>query len=202
VILFLHGSGQGDGPVENVAATGLPQRLKTEEDFPFIVISPQLPRPQNATTASGIDDFMVQYGWDRWIEPLEGLLGWLETHLAIDPQREYLTGLSMGGFGTWEYARRYPDRFAAIAPIAGGLEFSQDAAPEDICRLKDLPIWAFHGEKDTTVLPSYTKVLIEALRACGGSPKITLYPNEGHSGSWNQAYSGQDLFNWMLSYPK
>ena len=200
LILFLHGSGQGGSQLERVAAGGLPQRLPGEPEFPFIVVSPQLPNLPQGCSAQNVDDYMVQCGWVRYIERLEGLMKWMEVHTAIDPQREYLTGLSMGGFGAWEYAMRYPKRFAAVAPIAGGLEYARDKAPADICTLKDLPVWAFHGELDTTVAPSFTTVLVEALRKCGGSPKLTLYPNEGHSGSWNLAYSDQELFDWMLSH--
>jgi predicted peptidase len=202
LILFLHGSGEAGDQINLVAATGLPERLLNDANFPFIVISPQLPAPHYPYTASSIDDYIIQFGWGRWIDHLEKLLDWLEIHLAVDSRREYLTGLSLGGFGTWEYAFRYPQRFAAIAPIAGGFPAALESPPHGICRLKDLPIWVFHGELDTSVSPAYSKVLVEALRECGGNPLFTLYPNEGHKGAWTRAYTSQALFDWMLSYQK
>ena len=100
----------------------------------------------------------------------------------------------MGGYGTWDIVVRQPTLFAGALALCGGGDSSQAAA------IRDLPVWAFHGELDTTVAPSFTTVLVEALLKCGGSPKLTLYPNEGHSGAWNQAYSGQELFDWMLTH--
>jgi predicted peptidase len=201
LILFLHGSGQSGGQIDDVAVTGLPNLLVKKNDFPFIVVSPQLPAPPEGAYGLQFDDYIVQFGWGRWVDRLQGLLAWLETNMPVDRKREYLTGLSLGGFGTWEYARKFPQRFAAIAPIAGGLESSLDTAPADICSLKNLPVWAFHGGKDITVRPGYSTTLIDALKACGGRPILTIYPETGHN-SWDTAYSDPELYEWMLNQSK
>ena len=108
-----------------------------------------------------------------------------------DKRRVYLTGLSMGGFGTWAWAQYAPKRFAAVAPICGGGDVKQAA------KLKKLPIWAFHGDKDTTVSVTQTEQMIAAVRDAGGEPRVTIYPGVGHN-SWNKAYADPELFTWLL----
>lgn len=186
LILFLHGSGQTGTTIDRLKQEPLPKTLETQTDLPFIVVSPQLPGGS----------------WSTYIDPLEELLDSLGETLPVDPNRLYLTGLSLGGFGTWEYAYLHPDRFAAIAPIAGGYQYRSREIPEDICRLKDLPIWAFHGEKDRDVEPYHGQLLVDAIQACGGKARITVYPDTGHQVTWWNAYADPALYEWFLANSK
>jgi predicted peptidase len=201
LILFLHGSGEAGSDLNLLKKNGLPARLLQEPEVPFVVVAPQIPA---ATYQRNVDQppdpnlYIQTWGWGNWIAPLDRLLDQIESSYAIDPQRVYLTGLSLGGFGAWEYALRYPKRFAAVAPIAGGYRFGLSEAPENICALKDTPIWAFHGDQDTAVAYQNSEVLVKGLEACGGNVKFTLYPGAGHNDSFHQAYADPHLYEWML----
>jgi len=173
-ILFLHGAGERGDDLSLVEVHGPPKLVKTRPDFPFIVISPQCP----AGT------------W--WSVPaLDDLLNDVVKKYPIDPDRIYLTGLSMGGFGTWALATEYPDRFAAIVPICGGGD------PRDAARLRDLPVWAFHGAKDSVVPLEASQEMVDALRKLGGRVRFTVYPEAGHD-SWTAAYASGELYEWLL----
>jgi predicted peptidase len=110
----------------------------------------------------------------------------------VDQRRIYVTGLSMGGFGTWRLAAYSPTRFAAIAPICGGGE------PYWARSFAKLPTWAFHGAKDTGVLVERSQTMIDAMIARGGSPKLTIYPDAGHD-SWTETYSNPEFYDWLLA---
>jgi predicted peptidase len=184
LIVFLHGSGERGSDLELLKRQPLPKVLEHQTDFPFIVVSPQLP--------------LEMGNWSGLIEPMKVLVNQIQAAYAVDTQRVYLTGLSMGGFGTWEFALRYPRRFAAIVPIAGGYKFQSNAIPENICDLKDLPVWVFHGARDANVLPRQSEDMVEALKACGGEVKFTLYPDADHPASWERAYGDPGLYKWLL----
>ena len=111
----------------------------------------------------------------------------------IDQDRVYLTGLSMGGYGTWALASKYPDRFAAIAPICGGGTMIMALG------LKDMPVWAFHGAKDQVVPLAESERMVETINARGGNAKLTVYPEAGHD-SWTKSYDNQELYDWLLSH--
>jgi predicted peptidase len=184
LILFLHGSGERGNDLELLKRQPLPKTLDQQKDFPFIVVSPQLP--------------LAMGNWSDLIDPVNVLLSQIQATYSVDPQRVYLTGLSMGGFGTWEFALRYPRRFAAIVPIAGGYRHQSNAIPENICDLKDLPVWVFHGAQDINVVPSQSEDMVNALKACGGNVKFTLYPDADHPASWTRAYADPELYKWLL----
>lgn len=176
VVVFLHGINERGTDVEIVARNGLPRLVEEGRMFPFILLSPQCPS---------------EHWWeiavlDEW---LDNALG----RLRVDRSRVYLTGLSMGGYGTWWWAQRSPDRFAAIVPICGG------GNPEQASKLKDLPIWAFHGAKDAVVPPERTKEMVAAIEAAGGEPRLTIYPEAEHD-SWTQTYANDEVFTWLLSH--
>jgi predicted peptidase len=205
LILFLHGSGEAGSDLNLVTKAGLPALLLEQPDFPFVVVAPQLPA-QTIYASSGEptdpNTYIAAWGWGPWIDALDNLLDVVETSYAIDRQRVYLTGLSLGGFGAWEYALRCPKRFAAVAPIAGGYRFGLSEAPANICALKDTPIWAFHGDADTAVPYENSEILVKALQACGGDKvKFTLYPGASHNESFTRAYADPELYEWMLEYP-
>jgi predicted peptidase len=185
LMLFLHGMGERGSDLELLKRQPLPKTLDTLKDFPFIVISPQLP--------------LTKIEWNDMIDPLAILLDQIETKYSIDTQRIYLTGLSMGGFGTWNFALRYPKRFAAIVPIAGGIKYQSTEIPQNICDIKNLPIWAFHGAKDAAVPAWQSENLVNALRACGSDVRFTLYPDADHVESWLQAYANPELYTWLLA---
>ncbi len=181
LILFLHGSGERGDNVEQVKAHGLPKILEHRSDVPAIVVSPQCPR---------------ESAWVVHIEELDALLDEVTTRYAVDPDRLYLTGLSMGGFGAWLYAALYPERFAALVPICGG-GVRYAGFPEKVCVLKDLPTWVFHGAQDEVVPLSESQLLVDRLKECGGNVRLTVYPDTGHD-SWTPAYDEQELYEWLF----
>jgi predicted peptidase len=119
------------------------------------------------------------------------LLGKLQSEFRLDEKRIYVTGLSMGGYGTWDVIARFPKLFAAAAPVCGGGDEATAAT------IKDVPIWCFHGGADNVVKPERSRNMIAAIKAAGGSPKYTEYPGVGHD-SWNKAYSEPELVKWMF----
>lgn len=186
LILFLHGSGErSDHPdgLDGVKAHGLPKRLENKLTLPFFVVSPQCPA----------DDW-----WSSQLEALARLLDSVLAAYPVDARRVYLTGLSMGGHGAWHMAVRYPERFAAVAPICGGLPWFIDL-DRAVAVLKHMPLWVFHGAKDQVVLPEESQRMVKALRAAGGDVKFTLYRNAGHD-SWTQAYANPRLYRWLLEH--
>ncbi len=184
-ILFLHGfgeSGLGGPDLIKVKRLGPPAIVEQDPDFPFVVIAPQCPNPGNDQTA-------IHNAWSA--DSIVQMLDYVAQNLAIDPDRIYLTGLSMGGYGAWRTAANYPDRFAALAPVCGGgkLDYAK--------RLPSMPIWCFHGKLDDVVPVSESVSMIDAIRAVGGKPKLTIYPDIAHD-SWGRAYD-EPLFEWFLA---
>jgi len=175
LLIFLHGSGESGTDLERVKVNGPPRIVESRPDFPFLVISPQSP------TEEGFD-----------IALLEELLADARRHLPVDPDRVYLTGLSMGGFGTWAWAQAHPEHFAAIAPISGLGNVAQ------ACQLRNLPIWAFHGALDDVVPIAGDQALIAAIRACGGQPRFTVYGETGHD-AWTETYDDTRIYTWLLA---
>lgn len=188
LILFLHGAGERGSSVWKVAATGLPARLKNETNFPFVVVSPQCP------------DGLI---WSD-SELLLGLLEQIESKYPVDRSRVYLTGLSMGGYGTWELGLNHPDKFAAIAPICGGGQTISAllASGPRAQALKTLGVWAFHGGKDIVVPVAESERMMAVLRRAGVSDaKLTVYPEAGHD-SWTETYRNPELFDWFLKHQR
>lgn len=179
LLLFLHGSGESGSDVEKVKMHGPPKLIAAGQDMPFIVISPQCPNARE--------------GWDP--EALTALLDEVGEKYAVDSDRVYLTGLSMGGYGTWALAAVHPERFAAAAPICGG------GRPRMAGRLKNLPLWVFHGAKDPTVPLSQSQEMVDALKAVGGDVRFTIYPEAGHD-SWTETYNNPELYTWLLSHKR
>lgn len=183
LVLFLHGSGERGSDLEVVKREGLPRVVERDGGFPFVVASPQCP----AGTA-----------WHRTTRALLALLDHLLATQPVDPARVYLTGLSMGGYGTWDLAARHPRRFAAIAPVCGGGLRSQ-GFPEKVRALREVPVWAFHGALDQAVPPEESQRLVAALLAEGGDVRFTLYPDLAHD-SWTRTYDSPALYAWLLSH--
>ncbi len=177
LLIFLHGSGESGSDINKVKANGPPKFLDQRADFPFIVASPQAANEFNAFD----------------VDALNLMLDQLLRYLPIDRDRVYLTGLSMGGYAAYSWASRRPNTFAAIAPISGAW------LTEDACKLKDTPIWAFHGARDDVVSPADDKAMVDAIKACGGDIQYTVYPDIGHS-AWEPAYADPKLYDWLLSH--
>ncbi len=177
LILFLHGSGESGSDLNKVKEHGPPMLLSKGKDLPFIVVSPQSPGG----------------GWLP--EALNLLLDEVEQNYRVDTERVYLTGLSMGGYGTWALASETPARFAAIAPVCGG------GAKRMARRLKDTPVWVFHGAKDDTVPIRESQDMVDALKAAGADVKFTIYPDADHD-SWTATYNNPELFTWFLQHKK
>lgn len=178
LIYFLHGAGErGDDP-KLLKRHGIPRIVEERPDFPFITLSPQCP--------SGL--------W--WLEFLDGLWALLQQVIAeceVEFTRVYLTGMSMGGYGTWHLATAHPEHFAAIAPICGG------GNPLRVCALRDVPVWAFHGAQDPVVPLSESEKMVNALRECGGDVRLTVYPELAHD-SWTMTYANPELYEWFLQH--
>jgi predicted peptidase len=182
LILFLHGAGERGNDLELVKIHGIPKIVEQQKDFPFIAISPQCPS----------DRWWV----DPWlIEALNALLDETIANYRVDASRVYLTGLSMGGFGTWALSMMYPEKFAAIAPICGG------GMPWMAFRIKDIPVWVFHGAKDETVPIQKSEEMVDALKILRGNIKFTIYPEAGHD-SWTETYNNPGLYQWFLEHRK
>ena len=175
LVLFLHGAGERGSNLQLVKKHGPPKLAASGMDFPFILVSPQCVA-------------------DRSWEPVDltALLDQvIKTH-NVDLDRVYVTGLSMGGFGTWRLAAYTPKRFAAIAPVCGGGETFWAKL------IKDIPTWAFHGALDTVVPPERSRQMVEAITKRGGEPKLTVYPDAKHD-SWTETYDNPAFYEWLLS---
>ena len=178
LILFLHGAGERGNDLEKVKRHGIPKIVETWDRFPFIAVSPQCPANQ------------------YWLaDLLNELLDEIEGAHRIDTDRVYLTGISMGGYAAWQTAIEYPDRFAAIAPVCGG------GNPDEVCRIRHVPVWAFHGAKDPIVPLSESEEMVNALRKCGGDARLTVYPEAGHD-SWTETYNNPGLYEWFMSHSR
>ena len=206
LILFLHGSGERGTNVWLVSVHGPPKLVKPVVEAPknetpearaqrelamkklsenFIVISPQCPANER---------------WDN--DTLLGLLDHINATHRVDTSRVYLTGLSMGGFGTWSLGVRYADRFAALAPICGGGERIDIliAGRKNKAALQSTAVWAFHGGKDTTVPPEESDKMIAAMKKAGATDlQLTIYPEAGHD-SWTATYANPKLYDWFLQH--
>lgn len=129
------------------------------------------------------------------------ILGEVQKAYKTDPKRVYLTGLSMGGYGTWSLAAAHPDKWAAIVPVCGGVSGGPKAYPEAAQKIKDIPTWVFHGDQDSAVPVKFSRDIVAALKEAGGAPKYTEYPGVAHN-SWDKAYGEKELWTWLLAQKK
>ena len=183
LIISLHGIGESGDALWMLKNDGLPKILDGKNSFPFIVVSPQCP----ATT---------EWYYDRTDIKLNRLLDSVIARYPVDTNRIYLTGYSMGGIGTLDLSIRYPQRFAALIPIAFRIETGWD-----LCSIKDIPMWAFHGEKDDVIPLSNAQSVINTLVRCGGNPIFTTYPDLYHD-AWTRTYDNPAIYDWLLTKKK
>ncbi len=187
LMLFLHGAGERGTNLQSVAIHGPLSLVKQGREFPFIIVAPQCPEGQD---------------WAN--EPLLKLLEHVTKKFAVDTNRVYLTGLSMGGYGTWRLGLAHPEKFAAIVPICGGGALIDVILADDTKSrsLKNLPIWAFHGAKDSVVPPGESERMVELLNKLGVKEvKLTIYPEANHN-SWTETYNNPELYEWLLKHSR
>jgi predicted peptidase len=177
LVIFLHGSGERGTDLNLVAKHGWPRYANEGTEYPFILISPQLPEGGH---------------WCGHIDTLNGLLDHLLVTLRVDPARVYLTGLSNGGTGTWVWGMNNADRFAALIPVCGaGILWGS-------YELVRTPIWAFHGDSDGAIQYTESTRMVNQINQWEGNARVTIYPGVGHD-SWVQAYTDPELIEWMLA---
>lgn len=199
LVVFLHGAGERgtNNTTQLIHGSSLFLDRKNREKFPAFVIFPQCPTGKRWVEV----DWSEKKPHQQPKEPSDpmrmtrALVGQLLKDLPIDEKRVYVVGLSMGGFGAWDFAARYPELTAAIVPICGGAD--DTTAP----KLKDISVWAFHGAKDTAVWPERSRSMIEQLRKLGAMPRYTEYEKVGHD-SWNHAFREPELLHWLFSQKK
>jgi predicted peptidase len=187
LILFLHGAGERGTNVWRTAIHGPVKYIAKHPDFPFILVSPQCQEDHKWS-----DDILM------------GLLDSVIAKYSVDTNRVYLTGLSMGGYGTWSLATLHPERFAAVAPICGGGNrigtVLSGLEKDKAAILKKLPVWAFHGGKDTTVPLEESERMVQMLKDLGNDEvKLTVYPEAQHD-SWTVTYNNPELYDWFLKH--
>ena len=179
LLLYLHGGGDSGSEVERLKAHGLPKLLEAGMTLPCIVLAPQNPHPEQlfpeAAVAALVDEAVATY--------------------RVDSRRVYLTGYSRGGFGAWQLAMQRPETFAALVPVAAG------GLPTYAFRLKDVPVWAFHGSHDEAVPLFYGRAMVEALRAAGGQARLTVRETD-HTGILEPTYRNPALYTWLLEQTK
>lgn len=195
LVVLLHGAGErgNDNKKQLKWGSSLFTKADVQAKYPAFVLIPQCPENQKWVDVDwAADDGNAPAD----ASPMEKLV--LETvdelakEFSIDPDRHYITGMSMGGYGTWDLITRYPERWAAAVPICGGGDKTKAA------EAKKVPVWAFHGSADAVVKPVRTKLMVDALKAAHGAVASTLYPGVGHD-SWTLAYAEPNLLSWMFS---
>ena len=181
LVFFLHGAGERGDNHDVASRHGYARYMREEgKEYPFIYIAPQCPQDKY---------------WGCYTESLLAFLDYICMELPVDIDRIYLTGLSMGGTGTWMLAMADPDRFAAIAPVCGS----------GICwyggAVKDIPVMMYHGDLDETVPLSESVTMLKAISKNGGSAELKICYGVGHN-AWDIAYEGDELWEWLLIHKK
>jgi predicted peptidase len=200
LVIFLHGSGERGNDNESQLKWGVMNFASDEAMIlhPAIVIAPQCPSRQswsNFKNSEKTEDVRLLTTPTKPMELVIELIKKLSKEMQVDTNRIYITGLSMGGFGTFDAIERYPDLFAAAVPVCGGGDISK--APSIV----HIPIWIFHGAEDAAVNPKFSLDMVEALTKAGAHPGFTLYPEVGHF-SWLVAYSDPLMIEWMFRQHK
>lgn len=174
LVVFLHGMGERGGDLDRVRGVGLPRQVERRGNLAYVLVVPHCP------------------DGTLWPTKLLGkMLDQVLEEQRVDPRRVVLTGLSMGGMGTWRWGIDQPDRFSALVPVCGGI------SPSGVGALKGMPIWAFHGDADPVVPIDGHRRIVDAARDAGALIRFTVYPGVGHN-CWDRAYADPSLEEWML----
>jgi predicted peptidase len=195
LILFLHGAGERGKDNRAQLVHGMKDFASDEirDKYPCVVVAPQCPADaQWVDTPWSADAHTMPAQPTVPMRQTLALLETLEKEFSIDARRVYVTGLSMGGFGAWDAVQRQPRRFAAAVPVCGGGDVAQAKT------IAHIPVWAFHGGADTVVKPKRSRDMIEALRAAGGTPRYTEYPQTGHD-AWSATYRNPEMYAWLFA---
>lgn len=179
LVLFLHGAGERGEDLNKLKFHGPAMKIEQGEHYPFLVISPQLDSEH----------------WEWEPTRLFDLVRSVVKENRVDQERIYVTGLSMGGFGTWKMIAEYPNYFAAALPICGGGD------PETAWKMKFIPIWTVHGQKDNIVPIASTERIVEAVKKYNPDIKFTVYPDIYHD-SWVPVYDSSEWYEWLLSHKR
>lgn len=195
LVVFLHGAGErGDDNVAQLVH-GMKEFISParREKYPCYVVAPQCPKDKKWVDVdwSALSHDQPEQASES-MQLVHGLIQELIATANVDKTRIYITGLSMGGYGTWDAISRYPDLFAAAVPICGGGD------PATVDRFAALPIWCFHGDQDRAVGVERSRKMIAALKTAGGDPKYTEYAGVGHD-SWTASYANPDLYSWLFA---
>lgn len=196
LVIFLHGSGERGNDNEAQLKWGV-KNFATDQNMkmhPAIVIAPQCPTNMSWGNFSG-QDMSLQSSPTEPMKLLKELIDQTIQSLPVDTDRIYITGLSMGGFGTFDAISRYPDLFAAAVPVCGGGDVSISKS------IAHIPIWIFHGALDGAVDPALSRNMVEGLTKAGANPGYTQYPEVGHF-SWIAAYSDPMMMEWLFRQRK
>jgi predicted peptidase len=199
LVIFLHGSGERGNDNEAQLKWGV-GNFATDEQMklhPAIVIAPQCPAKMRWSNFSNTNNgkMMLQSSPSGPMELVIGLIHQIMKTMPVDTNRIYITGLSMGGFGTYDAIERYPHLFAAAVPVCGGGDESKAAS------IAHIPMWIFHGSEDAAVNPLYSLDMAQALTKAGAHPGLTMYPETGHF-SWLAAYSDPMMIEWLFRQHK
>jgi predicted peptidase len=180
LVIYLHGIGERGDDIRKVLRFGPAKLMEEGKDLPCIVVSPQLPNG---------------YFWFRESNALVMLLEEVTKTYRVDKRRVHATGNSMGAFGALLLAAREPERFASVVSVCGGVDYV------DSLRLRDVPIWAFHGDQDPIIPVEESLRLVRLVNQIGGKARLTVYPGVGHN-CWDRAYRDPALWDWMLDQKK
>lgn len=180
LIVALHGAGERGDDFDKISVHGISKYVLGGMELDAIVLSPQCPC-----------DFI----WNHLSFELMELIEHIVVEYNVDRNRITLTGLSMGGYGTWEMAMTFPGYFAAIAPVCGG------GVSWCVTRIGKTPVWAFHGDADTTVPPVNSIEMCDRLTGAGGNVRLTIFHGVGHN-SWEPAYEHTKVIQWLLESKK
>jgi predicted peptidase len=198
LIVFLHGAGErGDDNISQLKhGAGEMAREERRRQYPAYVLVPQCPKDQRWVDVDwSLPQSSIPAEASKSMSLVKKLIDTMCQTAGIDEQRIYLTGLSMGGYGTWDAIARYEHFFAAAAPVCGGGD------PKTVSRFAQLPIWCFHGALDKTVKPTRSREMVAALKAVGSDIRYTEYPEAAHD-SWTATYANPEFYDWLFQQQK
>lgn len=195
LVIFLHGAGERGSDNKAQLKHGMAEfcKAKWRDKYPCYVLAPQCPEGEKWSDVDwSAPSSELPAKPSKSMELVFELADTMVKDSAVNDNRVYITGLSMGGYGTWDALARRPSFFAAAIPICGGGD------PKTAARFAHVPIWCFHGDADQAVPVKRSREMIEALKAAGGSPKYTEYPGVGHD-SWTRTYADPEVIEWLFS---
>jgi predicted alpha/beta hydrolase family esterase len=178
LIVYLHGGGSIDSDINRIRTMGLPRLTENGLSLPAILLAPQLQNQKN---------WLPKYV-DEYIREAV-------SSLSVDENKIYITGISLGAVGVWQYCAEYPDKVTAAIPVSGW------GNPNEVCKIKNIPVWAFHGNQDRVVAFAGSKNMIDELKKCDGDARLTIIEDGGHE-IWEQAYLYPRFTNWLFSQSK